>query len=237
MTSDDPSAFEYFQRIESCFLLHRGSPLLLSPSDYRVARRWHDEGVPLDLVLRTLDEYFERRRERAEQTVGEEVPKIWGLRQVRPAVDAAWKRLRALTAPGDRQAPETVEAIDVPARVASLKAALDGALATALSGAPAVRERLLSRLDALAGESEPRRVEEGLGAVEDGVLDALLGALGAEEREELEGQVERALAPLAGRMTRDEAEATRERLLRQRVRRRAGMPTLSLFAEAAEGRA
>lgn len=233
MTSDDGSAFEYFQRIESCFLLHRGSPLLLSPSDYRVARRWHEEGVPLDLVLRTLDEWFERRRERAEQSVGEEVPKVWGLRQVRPAVDGAWKRLRALTAPGDRRAPEGVETIDVPARVASLKAALEEALATALGEAPAARERLAARLDALAGESDPRRVEEGLGAVENEALGALLGVLGAEERAELEAQVDRALAPLAERMTRDEAEATRERLLRQRVRRRAGMPTLSLFAEAA----
>lgn len=235
MTSDDPSAFEYFQSIESCFLLHRGSPLLLSPSDYRVARRWHQEGVPLDLVLRTLDEYFERRRERAEQSVGEEVPKVWGLRQVRPAVDAAWKRLRALTAPGDRQAPEAVETIDVPARVANLKAALDAALATALGEDPSARQRVTARLDVLAGESDPRRVEEGLGAVEDEALDALLGALGAEARADLEAQLDRALAPLAERMTRDEAEATRERLLRQKVRRRAGMPTLSLFAEAAEG--
>src|SRR5690606_6973371 len=113
--------------------------------------------------------------------------------------DSSWKRLRALTAPGDRQAAETVDTIDVPARVANLKAALESALATALSEDPAARERLAARLDALAGESDPRRVEEGLGAVEDEALDALLGALGTEARSELEAQLDRALAPLAER--------------------------------------
>jgi hypothetical protein len=229
MTADDRSAFDYFQRLESHFLLLRGAPLLLSPSDYRVAKCWHGEGVPLDLVLRTMDEFFERRAERAHggQGADDEPSKVWGLRQVRPAVDAAWKRLRELTAPGDRDEPGEAAALDVPARLAALREVLEGALPPELPE----RGTVLARLGALSEESDPRRVEEGLGAVEAAALDALLARMPPGERQELAARVERALAPLADRMTREEVEATRERLLRQKVRQRAKLPTLSLFSE------
>lgn len=229
MTADDRSAFDYFQRLESHFLLLRGAPLLLSPSDYRVAKRWHGEGVPLDLVLRTMDEFFERRAERAHGGQGSDdgPAKVWGLRQVRPAVDAAWKRLRELTAPGDRDEPGEAAALDVPARLAALRELLEGALPPELPD----REAVLARLGALSEESDPRRVEEGLGAVEAAALDALLAELPDGERRELAAKVERALAPLADRMTREEVEATRERLLRQKIRQRSGLPTLSLFSD------
>lgn len=229
MTDDDRSAFDYFQRLESHFLLLRGAPLLLSPSDYRVAKRWHADGVPLDLVLRTMDELFERRAERAHGGQGSEnePAKVWGLRQVRPAVDAAWKRLRELTAPGDRDEPGEGATLDVPARLTALREALEGALPPELPE----REAVLARLGALSQETDPRRVEEGLGGVEAAALDALLAQVPDGERRELAAKVERALAPLADRMTREEVEATRERLLRQKVRQKVGLPTLSLFAE------
>ena len=40
----------YFQAIEETFVRLRGAPLLLSPADWQVARRWHRDGVPLPLV-------------------------------------------------------------------------------------------------------------------------------------------------------------------------------------------
>ena len=234
MTTDGPSAFDYFQRIESHFLLHRGAPLLLSPSDYQVARRWHRDGVPLDLVLRTMDEYFERRAERSRMATdgeGAEPGKVWGLRQVKPSVEAAWKGLRELTATGDRTAPDAAPALDVAGRVAALRAALAEALETALPEDEATRERVVAGLDGLEAEADPRRVEERLAAVEDEALEALLAALAPDERAALESQVDEVLAPLADRMARDEVASTRERLLRQKVRRRAGMPVLTLFGD------
>jgi hypothetical protein len=115
----------------------------------------------------------------------------------------------------------------VAARLAALREALERVLPAELPERAAV----LARLDALGGESDPRRVEEGLGAVEAAALDAMLAEIPAGEREELAAGVERTLAPLADRMTREEVEATRERLLRQKVRQKFGLPTLSLFSE------
>lgn len=217
-TGDELTDFQYFQAIETTFLLLRGAPLLLSPSDYQVARRWHRDGVPLDLVLAKLEEFFERHGER------EDPKKVWSLRQCRPLVDAAWKNLRELTAPGERAAE--AEPLELAPRLAALARALPAELPEG--------DELARRIEALAGTGDPRAAEERLGALEEEAVDAILAGLGPEERAALEGEVEAALAQLADRVPREEAERARDRLLRQRARRRAGLPTLSLFAPEAQ---
>src|SRR5215475_13765984 len=105
----------YFQAVEEIFVALRGAPLLLSPADWQVARRWHREGVPLDLVRRTLEEVFAKRKERGAKG------KISSLRYCAPAVEAAWEELRELTAPGERsEAP----AFEIRPRLAALATAL-----------------------------------------------------------------------------------------------------------------
>lgn len=217
-TGDELTDFQYFQAIESTFLLHRGAPLTLSPSDYHVAKTWHQEGVPLDLVLRKIEEFFERHGER------EDPKKVWSLRQCRPRVDAAWKNLRELTAPGERAAE--AEPLELGPRLAALARALP-------AGLPG-RDELAARIEALAGTGDPRAAEERLGALEEEAVDGLLAAMEPEERAALEGEVEAGLAALADRVPREEADRARDRLLRQRARRNAGLPTLSLFAPEAQ---
>ncbi|HTQ81557.1 MAG TPA: hypothetical protein VMM92_16285, partial [Thermoanaerobaculia bacterium] len=53
----------YFEAVEEIFVGLRGAPLLLSPADWQVARRWQREGVPLSLVRGALEEVFAKRRE------------------------------------------------------------------------------------------------------------------------------------------------------------------------------
>src|SRR5437763_16109793 len=89
----EDSDHAYFQAIEEIFVELRGAPLLLSPADWQVARRWQREGIPLDLVRSTLEEVFAKRKERGAKG------KISSLRYCAPAVEAAWADLRALTAP------------------------------------------------------------------------------------------------------------------------------------------
>jgi hypothetical protein len=217
---DGRSDQEYFQAIEATFLRLRGSPLLLSPKDWQTAQEWHRQGVPIELVERTLEEVFERRRERGDER------KISSLRYCARPVEAAWKQLRELTAPGDRASAGEAGLLEVAPRLAALAAALPEALPE--------RGAVAARIRALAGHDDPRRVEEGLGELEARLLDDLLAALPAKERAAIEAQARESLAPLAERMTREGAERARERLVRQKLRRRTGLPTLSLFAPEAE---
>ncbi len=215
-TADEPDPdHAYFQAVEEIFVELRGAPLLLSPADWQVARRWHQDGVPLDLVRRTLGEVFAKRKERGAKG------KISSLRYCAPAVEAAWDELKTLTAPGQRA---TAPAFEVAPRLAALAAALPRSLAG--------RETLTVRLTALTGD--PQDVEETLSALDRGMLDAATGGLDAESRTEIDRAVEKTLALLGGQLPDAEIETSRERLFRQTLRRRLGLPVLSLFSPEAE---
>ncbi|HSS47986.1 MAG TPA: hypothetical protein VLX28_03470 [Thermoanaerobaculia bacterium] len=215
-TADEPDPdHAYFQAVEEIFVELRGAPLLLSPTDYRVAQRWHREGVPLDLVRRTLEEVFAKRQERSAKG------KVNSLRYCAPAVEAAWSDLKELTAPGQRAAASAFE-------VAPRLAALAAALPSVLPG----REILTARLSRLTGD--PQDVEERLAALDREMLEAVVAGLDPEGRAEIDAAVEKTLALLRGRLPAEEIETSRARLFRQTLRRRLGLPVLSLFSPEAE---
>jgi hypothetical protein len=214
-SSEEDSDHAYFQAIEEIFVELRGAPLLLSPTDWQVARRWHQEGVPLDLVRQALAEVFARRKERKAKG------KISSLRYCAPAVEAAWADLRELTAPAHR--------VEAPAfEVASRLAALAAALPAALTG----REILAARLSALTGD--PHEVEAQLSGLDREMLDRAWEGLDIASRAEVDVTVEKTLASLGGRLPAADLESSRERLARQTLRRKLGLPVLSLFSPEAE---
>jgi len=206
--ADDDHA--YFQAIEEIFVALRGSPLLLSPADWQVSRRWHREGIPLDLIRSALREVFERRKERGAKG------KISSLRYCAPAVEAAWEERRELSTPGENaEAP----AFDLAARLT----ALAGRLPPAFLG----RDLLAGRIAALGGD--PQTVEEALAGLDREMLAAAASLSGA-DREAVEAAVAKTLAGLRGRLPADELERSRERLTQQILRQRLGLPVLSLFS-------
>lgn len=209
LVAGDDTDHAYFQAVEEIFVQLRGAPLLLSPQDWQVASRWHQEGVPLDLVRRVLEEVFAKRKERG--TKG----KINSLRYCAPAVEAAWADLRELTAPGERA---EAAPLDIPGRLKSLAAHLP---ATVPPGFP---ERVL----ALQGDAPS--VESALSALDRELLAATASSLNPGLRTEVESAVEKTLAALRGRLPADELERSRERLTHQVLRQRLGLPVLSLFS-------
>lgn len=208
----EDSDHAYFQAVEEIFVELRGAPLLLSPADWQVARRWHQEGVPIALVKSALEEVFARRKERGARG------KISSLRYCAPAVEAAWADLRELTAPGHRVAAPAFEAAP---RLAALAAAL-----------PADFSSFAERIAALAGD--PQEIEERLSGLDREMLDRVEEGLSGELRAEVQAAVEKTLATLGGRLPAGEIESSRERLARQTLRRKLGLPVLSLFSPEAE---
>ena len=208
MSGDGESSQRYFRAIEEAFIRLRGSPLLLSPEDWRQADDWRRRGVPLDLVLATLEQVFARRVERGA------AGKIQSLRYCAPAVETAWQEVEAMTVGGRRrEAP----AVDVGARLAALAASL-----------PPAESELADRVRALSGATSD--VERALAALDEEMMATALADLGTEERRALERRTAAALEALAGRIQADEAAEARQRLLRQALRRARGLPVLSLFS-------
>ncbi|NOZ13460.1 MAG: hypothetical protein GXO69_07405 [Acidobacteria bacterium] len=55
---------EYFTRIESYFALKREQLLLLSPEEFRIVEDFFQQGVPVELILRGIDRFFEKKKKR-----------------------------------------------------------------------------------------------------------------------------------------------------------------------------
>ena len=213
----------YFHAIEEIFVRLRGTPLLLSPKDWHVARRWHRDGVPLDLLQGTLEGVFAGRRERGLKG------KVSTLRYCAPAVELAWDHLRELTAPGDRERAPAV-GFDIPLRLRTLAAALPAKLHQRAAWA----ERIGALQAAGGGAGGSQAVEEGLADLDRELLDAATARQTATARREVEAIVERTLATLAGRVPDEELARSREPLRRQILRKRLKVPVLSLFSPEAE---
>src|SRR5450631_874980 len=60
--------FNYFSEIEERFLQRRGGGLLLSTLDWALIETWKDAGIPLEAVLRGIDEAFDRYNQKASKT-------------------------------------------------------------------------------------------------------------------------------------------------------------------------
>lgn len=218
--SDGLEDHAYFLAIEDHFVRLRGAPLLLSPTDWQVARRWHRQGIPLELVQRVLEEVFARRRERGAKG------RISSLRYCAPAVEAAWTEHSELAAPGARVEAEVFDAASRLAALATVLPPLSNALPET-AGLAALRREL----NALAGAGlDPQGIEERLAELDRRMLDDALTALGAEERAALDATVDKAIGPVAGRLAAAEIERARTRLARQVLRERLGLPLLSLFS-------
>lgn len=207
-----PSAEEhaYFQAIEEAFLRLRGKAVLLSASDWQVARAWQRAGMPLELVLQTMTELFARARERRGRSIS-------ALRYFKAAVATAWEEVESLSAGSRRERLE-------PIRIGERLTRLANALPMGLAG----RERWGRALTELQGELE--EVEARLAAMDPALLEEAVAALPAAARGEIERQVETALSGLRSRLPREELERSRGHLRAQLLRRQCALPLLSLFA-------
>ena len=215
MSSTDNSAddHEYFQAIEESFIRLRGAPLLLSPADWQLARQWHRQGIPLSLVLETLEAVSARRAEK-EDAHG----RVQGLRYCAPAIEAAWLQQSELLATGVREAREP---LDIQARLESL--------AKVVQELPFETRHLSDRIGVLEGS--PETVEQSLLDLDRDLIEMASGSLDQDQISEIEDSAAKSLAKVRARLPEDEIERVRQRLYRQAVRRHFGLPVLSLFED------
>lgn len=216
--SEDPleasEAQRYFRAIEDTFLALRGSPFLLSPADWRVARDWYETGIPLEVVEETMLELFRRRRERDSEA------RVSGLRYFDGAVKAAWKRRQEARGPDFRRtAAGGPEEIDLEEVLASLANAVPDEL-------PGGRE-LARRIRRLSGS--PPAVEEELRKLDEEMLESAREGLDPETRQALSRRVRRSMMPLQDRHEEEELEVLRDQLRRRHLREMLELPLLSLF--------
>jgi hypothetical protein len=215
VTVNDGEDLRYFQSLEEAFIRLRGAPLLLSPADWQVAQRWRLLGIPLDFAITAMAELFARRRERGVED------RVSSLRYCARAVESGWRRAEELAGPVRRSdEPE----FNAPARLRALARSIpDG-----WPGAEGIAQRLRS----LQGDAAA--IESTLVELDDGLLETAAARLDEAERAALDLWVEQRLESLRPRFEPDELARAAARLRSRELRRRAGLPLLSLFSPDAE---
>ncbi len=230
--------FEYFSEIEERFSRRRGSILLLSTLDWALIETWREAGVPLEAVLRGIDDAFDKydaKAARAKSRMRKVNSLAWCAQAVMQAaeemVEAATGTapVKTVDAPSSGfEAERVARFLDEGAKAVEV-AVLDQA------AAESVRLETLRRLRELAtamrGDA-PIPLDEldrTLTVLEEKLFAALFSAAGEDELVALREQADRELAAYRARMSGVQIKQVQTQFLQKRLLEMKRLPRLSLF--------
>ena len=230
--------FNYFTEIEEQFQRRRGSLLMLSTLDWALIETWREAGVPLEAVLRGIDDAFDKYDAKALRAAGR-VKKVNGLAWCSQSVMEAVEQAREASigaAVGGTAKEETESGFEVERVRRFLEenaAAVEGAVlavpADAVAVEVAVRLRGLAaglKLEAGAGWEE---LDRTLTVLEEKLFAGLLTAAAEDELVRLREQAARELAPYRGKMQAVQIKQVTTQFLQKRLLEARKLPRLSLF--------
>ena len=230
--------FEYFSEIEERFSRRRGSLLLLSTLDWALIETWREAGIPLEAVLRGIDEAFDKHDAKLARAKGR-TRKVNGLAWCAQAVmQAAEDMVEAATGSVKdvaQEAPASGFETERVARFLDESAKTVEAAEIEQATADAVRVETLRRLRELAAEMRgpaPMPLDEldrTLTVLEERLFAALFSAAPEEELVGLRAQADRELAPYRGRMSAVQIKQVQSQFLQKRLLEARRLPRLSLF--------
>ena len=213
----------YAEAIETRFRLLRQSPLSLSPADYALVERWWARGVPLWIVLDTLDELLARRHGSADST------RVRRLSYVEHVVEerfASYQQAREGAANPDAAGG------DAPIRLTRAAERLNEAARNAvLEGMPEVGDILRSMAERIASDMDRQASDAAavlrLHEMDEELTRLLVSQIGQEEISDLRDRAAERLAGFRDRMTPEVFEATVTRLVGEQVRASLGLPPIA----------
>jgi hypothetical protein len=216
--------FNYFTEIEEHFRKARGTSLfLLSPLDWALIENWKASGVPLEAVLRGIDEAFEKWRSRK--------VKARSVNSLAYCTQAVMEAAQRLSGAGATRARQAAESAFQATEVADY---LNGAAGQLESNGVEAYHALAVTLRVLAAEAEANAqnledLETRLTALEEKMVAIARTETADEVLFEIRRDLERELAPYRGKMTADQIVMLERRYLDTRLLERANLPRLSLF--------
>jgi hypothetical protein len=229
--------FNYFTEIEEHYQRRRGTILLLSTLDWALIETWKNAGIPLEAVLRGIDEAFDKYDRRPSKS-----KKVNSLAYCSQAVLAAAEDMkeaavgaesnsRAGKEPGFevaqiaaflRKNVEKLEKADLPQRAGFVPGTLAREVAASLCEMAEDMERggKLPRLEDL---------ERRLTVLEEKLFAVLMAAAPDDDLVNVRAEADRDLAPYRRNMTASQIEQLHKQYVRKRLLERCGVPRLSLF--------
>ena len=231
--------FNYFTEIEEHYHRRRGTTLLLSTLDWALIETWKNAGVPLEAVLRGIDEAFDKYDQRPSKT-----KKVNSLAYCSQAVLTAAEDMKEAAvgaAAAGMEKPHREPGFEAAQIVAFLRenaGRLEKAKLPQRAGLllPPLIEESAAALRAMAqeiaaSEKLPRLedLERRLTVLEEKLFAVMMAATPDDELVEVRAQADRDIAPYRRNMTAAQVEQLHKQYVRKRLLERSGIPRLSLF--------
>ncbi len=229
--------FNYFTEIEERFQQRRGSLLMLSTLDWALIETWREAGVPLEAVLRGIDNAFDKhdaKTLRSSRRTRKVNGLAWCAQSVMEAVEQAMEASIGAT---PTTATETMDSGFETERVSRYLEYNAGVIEAATLSPPgdAMAIEVAGRLRALAMglRAEPvqllEELDRTLSVLEEKMFAALLTSAPEEELVALREQAARELLPYRGKMQAVQIKQVQQQFLQKRMLEMRKLPRLSLF--------
>ena len=229
--------FNYFTEIEEHYQRRRGTVLLLSTLDWALIETWKNAGIPLEAVLRGIDEAFDRYDQRPSKS-----KKVNSLAYCSQAVLTAAEDMKeaVVGAPADSPSAKApgFEIAEIATFLRGNAKKLEQATVPKCAGfASGTLEReSAASLREMAAEIErggklPRLedLERRLTVLEEKLFAVLMAATPDEDLVQVRAEADRDMAPYRRNMTAAQIEQLHKQYVRKRLLERCGVPRLSLF--------
>lgn len=228
--------FNYFTEIEERFQQRRGSLLMLSTLDWALIETWREAGIPLEAVLRGVDNAFDKYDERAHRAVGR-TRKVnglaWCAQSVMEAVEQAKEASVATSTSQEPQAESGFENERVAKYLEGNAEILEKATiqppADVVVAETAVRLRALAAGMRLETPTTLEELDRTLTVLEEKLFAAVLTSADESELTGLREQAARELAPYRGKMQAVQIKQVQQQFLQKKLFESRGLPRLSLF--------
>jgi hypothetical protein len=229
--------FNYFTEIEERFQQRRGSLLMLSTLDWALIETWREAGVPLEAVLRGIDNAFDKHDAKTLCSSGR-TRKVnglaWCAQSVMEAVEQAVEAsIGAAPAAGAEAVESGFESEHVGQYLEQNASMIDAARLA--PPADAVAAEISGRLRALvvglrAGPAQSlEELDRILSVLEEKIFAALLTTAVEQELVTLREQAARELAPYRGKMQAVQIKQVQQQFLQKKLFEARKLPRLSLF--------
>jgi ribosomal protein S25 len=227
--------FNYFTEIEDRFLRRRGGGLLLSTLDWALIETWKNAGIPLEAVLRGIEEAFDRYDQRPSKT-----KKVNGLAYCSQLVLAAAEDMKEAAVGAAPAKPRSGQGFEPEVVVPFLRRNADLLDAARLPEGSGVSARGVA-LDAaktlrqLAEEIEKKPsarledLERRLTVLEEKLFAALLASTPDEDIVTVRAEADRDLAPYRRKMSVAQIDQLHKQYIHKRLLEQYRLPRLSLF--------
>lgn len=219
--------YNYYTEIEDTFIRRRGRNLFLSPLDWALIEVWQDRGIPLHIVIRSIESVFDVFDKQPAGT--RSIKSLFYCREEVEVQFAEWERSQTGKSAGNTT---TEDAIFTTEQIEGhIDSAIEALQACGLVELAEDVGRSVARLEELRGDLTDNfeAIDGTLSDIEKLLDRAMLTNWNREHLKSLEKEVAAPLKEYKANMEPDAYANMFELMMLKRLREEAGIPRLGLF--------